>query len=100
MNKLTDAKLRALLRSPPRARIALPDGSVAGLMLRIGPGAFTWSLKLRVAGEGGVSARGHQKKGKTHRVSLGEYPAVSLEAARATANTYLDQGKKGVSPIA
>ena len=59
---------------------------------------MTWSLKLRVSGEAGVSNRGRQKKGKTHRLTLGEYPAVTLEAARSTANTYWDQAKKGVSP--
>jgi hypothetical protein len=50
-------------------------------------------------GEGGVTKRGHQKKGKRVRVSLGEYPSVTLEAVRGLANTFLDQAKKGVSPI-
>jgi hypothetical protein len=39
-----------------------------------------------------------KKKGKTHRVTLGEYPAVTLEAARSTANAYIDQAKRGINP--
>ena len=100
MARLTDATLRAALRKPPRNREALIDGAVPGLMLRLGPSCATWSLKLRVAGEGGVSKRGHKKKGKEQRVSLGEYPIVSIEAARGLANAYLDQAKRGVSPVA
>jgi hypothetical protein len=54
-----------------------------------------------VAGEGGVSARGFKKKGKRSRLSLGEYPTVSLQAARAraAANAYLDQAARGESPV-
>ncbi len=32
-------------------------------------------------------------------MSLGEYPSITLEAARGLANTFLDQAKKGVSPV-
>jgi len=60
---------------------------------------MTWSLKIRVTGEGGVSQRGHQKKGKTYRITLGEYPDITLDAARGIASTYWDQAKKGVSPV-
>jgi integrase len=66
--------------------------------MRIGPFTMTWSLKFRVSGEGGISKRGRKKKGKTHRVTLGEYPAVTLEAARSTANDYIDQAKRGINP--
>jgi integrase len=100
MRKLTATALQALLRKPPAKRVDLMDGAVPGLMLRIGPGGATWSLRIRVVGEGGVTPRGHQRKGNKARVTLGEYPAISIEAARGLANTYLDQAKKGVSPIA
>jgi integrase len=60
---------------------------------------MTWSLQLRVKGEGGVSARGRHLNGKLYRVTLGEYPALTLEAARATASTYLDQARRGVNPV-
>ena len=99
MPKLTATALQALIRKPPGKRVDLMDGAVSGLMLRIGPSGATWSLRIRVVGEGGVTARGHQKKGKKSRVTLGEYPAVSIERARALANTYVDQANAGISPI-
>ena len=43
--------------------------------------------------------RGFKKKGKRHRLTLGEYPTVSLEGARGRANLYIDQANKGISPI-
>lgn len=99
MKKLTDAVLRAALKNPPDERTILQDGAVSGLELRLGPGSATWSLTLRVSGEGGVSKRGFKKKGKRHRVSLGEYPQVSLEDARGLANFYVGQAKKGINPV-
>jgi integrase len=98
MKKLTDVALRALLKNPPRERQDVQDAATPGLKLRIGPGAATWSLIYRVKGEGGVSARGFKKRGKRHRLTLGEYPEVTLEAARATAQGYLDQAARGVDP--
>lgn len=100
MKKLTDAALRALLRSPPQEREDVQDAAVPGLELRVGPGGATWSLLVRVAGEGGVSKRGFKKKGKRHRLTLGEYPTVSLEDARGRANLYIDQANRGINPIA
>src|SRR5580658_10877430 len=99
MRKLTATALQAHLRKPPSKRLDLMDGAVPGLMLRIGPGGATWSLRIRVVGEGGVTPRGHQRKGNKARVTLGGYPAISIEAARALANTYLDQAKRGISPV-
>jgi hypothetical protein len=63
------------------------NGAVPGLAVRVGRGpAVTWSLVLRVRGEGGVSRRGFEKKGRRYRLTLGSYPALRLEAARARAN--------------
>jgi hypothetical protein len=78
----------------------LADGAVPNLSIRLGPGSATWTLKVRVAGEGGISKRGHKQKGRPHRLTLGEYPATSIETARGLANTYIDQAKKGISPAA
>ena len=99
MKRLTDVTVRAALQRRSRQSTDLVDGAVPGLTLRLGPVRSTWSLILRVVGEGGVTKRGHQKKGKRVRVSLGEYPRVTLEAARGLANTFLDQAKRGVSPV-
>lgn len=98
MKRLTDVALRAALAKTKTTRIELTDGAVSGLSIRIGPGAATWSLLLRVTGAGGVSPRGHRKTGRRIRISLGEYPVMTLEAARAQANVYIDQAKRGFSP--
>src|ERR1700722_9667941 len=99
MTRLTDVALRAALKeAAPGERRELADGAVPNLSIRLGPGGATWTLKVRVAGEGGISKRGHQRKGRPHRLTLGEYPAVSIETARGLANTYVDQAKRGISP--
>ncbi|GAC1690699.1 MAG: hypothetical protein PVS2B1_13140 [Candidatus Dormibacteraceae bacterium] len=57
MKRLTDATLRAALHRGRRERLDLVDGAVPGLTLRLGPGCATWSLILRVVGEGAVTKR-------------------------------------------
>ena len=57
MSKLTDLKLRAWLKRRPARSVSVPDGTVPGLSMRAGPFTMTWSLKLRVAGEGGMSSK-------------------------------------------
>ncbi|HZF27211.1 MAG TPA: integrase family protein [Steroidobacteraceae bacterium] len=99
MKRLTDTAIRAVLATPRTRRRDLADGAVAGLALRIGrTRGATWSLLFRVVGEGGVTDRGHALKGGKHRISLGCYPEVSLESARARASKYLDRAKKGECP--
>jgi integrase len=99
MKRLTDTAIRAIIAKPRTRRIDLADGAVAGLTLRIGrTRGATWSLLFRVVGEGGVTDRGHALKGGKHRISLGSYPEISLEAARARASHSLDQAKNGECP--
>jgi len=98
MHRLTDVAIRAALKRSRHERVDLADGAVPGMTLRLGPRQTTWSLVVRVSGEGGVTQRGHAKKGKRVRITLGEYPQTTLEAARSLASGYLDQAKKGVSP--
>ena len=99
MKKLTDIVVQAAMRRASAGTQDLFDAAVPGLALRIGQRVASWSLTVRVAGEGGVSARGFKKKGKRTRLNLGEYPSVSLQAARAAANTYHDQAARGESPV-
>jgi len=69
---LTDLALQALIKSPPARQTDIKDPSVPGLSARITPaGRVTWSLRLRVAGEGGQSSRGRKAKGHQYRLSLG-----------------------------
>ena len=73
MSKLIDLKLRAWLKNCPPDSFDMPDGAVPGLSLRVGPYSMTWTPKFGVAAEGGISKRGHQKKGTQQRVTRGEY---------------------------
>ena len=99
MTRLTDAGIRAAVKKPRSRQVDLPDGSVPGLFLRLGAAdTARWTLLLRVAGEGGVSPRGFKLKGRRYRISLGEFPAMSLEAARAQANEWRARAKAGESP--
>jgi integrase len=100
MNKLTDVGIRAVLAKPRASRVELIDGAVPGLSLRIGKTrAATWSLTIRVAGEGGITGRGRALMGPKRRLTLGTYPHVSVHAARAKASEYIDQAKRGDSPV-
>jgi len=97
--RLTDLRLKSLLKHPPSVAEVIFDGSVAGLAVRISPrGLATWDLRLRVAGEGAVNRHGRSLAGKKIRVGLGHYPAVSLHAARAKANLLIEQAKQGINP--
>jgi integrase len=91
--------LKSLLARTRTAEEAVPDGSVPGLRVRFFPGgAANWTLALRVVGEGGVNVHGKRLLGRKIRVSLGNYPQMSLQAARAQANHLLDQAKLGINP--
>jgi hypothetical protein len=96
---LTDAKLKSLYSSPPAERIELNDGTISGLLLRVGPrGRPTWTLRYTVKGRGGVTERGKKLAGrKFYRITLGEYPAISLLKARAQAANMLADADNAAS---
>lgn len=98
---LTDAKLKSLYTSPPAERIEIKDGTISGLMLRVGPrGSPTWTLRYTVKGRGGVTERGKKLAGrKFYRLTLGEYPALSLLKARAQAANMLAEADNGINPV-
>lgn len=97
---LTDVALKALIKCPPDRQTDIPDTAAPGLSARItAKGRVTWSLRLRVAGEGGQSLRGRRAKGQQYRITLGVYPAVSIKAARAKAAEYTQQAEEGAHPI-
>jgi integrase len=99
MGRLTDTALKAELKRERAVQEELADGSVPGLTVRVGGGtAATWSLVLRVAGEGGTSRRGLMLKGRRRRLTLGTYPEMGIAAARARASEYRALAKKGESP--
>jgi Arm DNA-binding domain len=97
--RLTDPTLKSLLQKARAEEEAVPDGSVPGLTVRLFPGGgANWALIVRVKGEGGVNRHGKPLLGKRLRVSLGNYPQVSLQAARAQANHLLEEAKRGINP--
>jgi integrase len=99
MKSLTDPTLKSFLRTPPAFAKTLPDGAIPGLSVRFGTaGAASWSLLIRVTGEGGVKASGKGLLGPKYRINLGRYPEVSLSEARAKAVVLLEQAKRGVNP--
>lgn len=99
--RLSDVRLKSLLKQPPSEALVIFDGTVPGLTIRISArGLATWDLQLRVAGEGGVNHNGRGLLGKKTRVGLGHYPAVSLHAARAKANLLIEQARHGINPKA
>jgi hypothetical protein len=99
LKRLSDLRLRSLIKQARDKEEVMPDGSVPGLSVRLFPGgAANWALSYRVAGEGGVNSHGRALVGKKHRVSLGGYPTVSLEEARSKANHFLAQAKQGINP--
>jgi integrase len=85
--RLTDALLRAVI-APARGRLELADERCAGLEFRItAKGARSWSLRFR-----------DPQTGKLTRVTLGNYPAVGLSAARTAADLARGQVAAGVNP--
>ena len=55
------------LRPPKRGRLELTDAVAPGLVLRVTErGTKTFSAVYKVAGEGGLTARGHPRTGKQH----------------------------------
>lgn len=99
LERLTDPRLRSLLKTPRTAEEVVADGAVPALSIRLfAGGAANWTLALRVVGEGGVNRHGKRLLGKKIRISLGNYPALTLQAARAKANQLIEQAKQGINP--
>ena len=85
---LTDKALRALKPAPAGKRITLWDAALAGFGVRVTDrGVISFHVMRRLPG-------------KPHpvRVVLGQYPALSLTAARKKAGSALDDLASGVHP--
>ena len=93
---LTDTKLRTVRATG--VRIDLTDGH--GLTLRVGvSGSMTWTLAYRVAGAGEPGAgRVARQVGPKQRMTLGDYPAVTLAEARKRALTARQAAQQGIDP--
>src|SRR5437868_5762048 len=99
VERITDTRLKSLIKKPRTKQVEIVDGSVSGLVIRLGTReAATWSISLRVSGEGGVSVRGRAKKGPKRRYTLGSYPELSIEMARAKASEMRALARGGKDP--
>jgi integrase len=95
---LTELMIKRM-RAPAGQRIEIADSLAPGLVLRISTsGAKSWSVKYKVPGEGGVTSTGRPKKGKSRRLTLGTWPAMSLSVARDAAATAGRQAAAGADP--
>lgn len=82
------------LKAAPGARIEWADTVVPQLRLRVSDkGAKHWSVIYRVSGAGDGG-----KKGPMRRISLGDYPRVTIAKARDGARDALDFAEKGIDP--
>ncbi len=86
--KLTDPTLRNLKKAAAGDRYETMDTLIGGFGIRVNDkGHGTFILKTRYPGHSGPTRR-----------ALGEYPAMSLEAARAKAAEWLTLMKQGKDP--
>lgn len=75
------------------------DTSDPGLVLRVSPsGVKSWSYLYKVPGEGGLTRTGKPRKGRQHRMTLGNYPMVSLGEAREKVRDLKTSVGQGVDP--
>ena len=94
---LTDTRLRNL--RPTGKRFELPDRD--GLSLRVSQrGTMTWSVTFRVHGAGeSAGIRVQNLAGEKRRLTLGEYPALSLAEAREKAVNAKRLARTGTLPV-
>ena len=82
-----------------RRRLQIRDKKMRELVLRVTPrGVKTFSYHYKVPGEGGVSARGRALKGKSRRVTIGQWPIVGVEQARDEVHALMKSVAKGRDP--
>lgn len=95
---LTDEFLERL--KPSRgARLEYGDSACKGLVVRVTEaGRKSFSVIYRVKGDGGVTPEGKLLRGKQQRITLGEYPVVTIEEARKQALHIAIKADKGEDP--
>jgi len=85
--KLTEQSIKGL-KAKPGERLAVSDQACPGLTMRVtDKGVKSWSLKFRSPTDG-----------TPQRLTLGRYPAMSLQAARRAANAYRENREQGRDP--
>ena len=96
--RLQDQTIKSA-KAPANGRLELKDAKVDGLMLRVTTnGVKSFALVYKVPGEGGTTKTGKPRKGKSHRMTLGTYPAISLASARVKHANAKELLAKGTDP--
>jgi integrase len=105
---LSDTQLKRI-KPPKQGRTEMGDTVVPGLVVRVTPrGTRTFSVVYKVPGEthirpngttvGGVGPSGRLRVAQQHRVTLGQYPILSLKRAREEARKILETVSEGHDP--
>src|SRR5947209_992798 len=85
---LTDARIRVLKPAPSNQRYEVLDAIVPGLIVRVtDTGRRTLMLKTRFPGSGHPTRR-----------AIGEYGAITLDAARDKARAWHELIRRGIDP--
>lgn len=90
---MTEKRLAAL-RAEPGRRYEDQDSVVPQLRLRVSPTSKSWSVIYRVAGAG----EDGRTKGPMRRMTLGDYPRVTIARARELAREALEVAERGADP--
>lgn len=97
--RLTEMAVEKLAPKEQGKRLEVVDAATPGLILRVsGPRNKTWNVLYRVAAKGGPGKRSDQVRGKLKRISIGQWPIVSLKSARERAREVMEQADRGVDP--
>lgn len=83
---MTDTWLRKL-SLPIRGRVIYSDTRQQGLILRVSPKRKVWTVQYRIKGVG-----------KIGKMSIGEYPNMSLKEARERAREIVGIARQGLDP--
>lgn len=75
------------------------DIACKGLLVRVAEtGRKSFCVIYRVKGDGGINKQGKLLRGKQQRITLGEYPVISIEEARKQALQIAMKANKGEDP--
>lgn len=97
--RLTDLTVEKLAPLEPGKRREVGDALTPGLVLRVSsPRNKTWNLVYRVREPADAGGRTEWVKGPLKRISLGQWPVVSLEAARQKAREAMKLADGGTDP--
>lgn len=84
------------IKPPATGRVEYGDELCPGLLLRVTErGVRSFSVIYKVVGEGGISKTGRPLKGKQHRITLGQWPALKLPEARQQAREIVSAALEG-----